>query len=102
MFQAMSQRFQVLFINKKKKKHFELFCSNSKLLINDRIFYFSDEQLVTLLLDFFMAGTETTSNTLSMAMLYMIMYPEIQDKVHQNVDDCVPDGRLPTLQDRTK
>ena len=47
-----------------------------------------------------MAGSETTSNNLSMAMLYMIMYPNIQDKVHENIDSVVTGNRLPNLQDR--
>lgn len=62
----------------------------------------SDEQLIVLLLDFFMAGTETTSNTLSMAMLYMILFPEVQEKVQRSLDEVVPRSRLPTLQDRPK
>ncbi|EEB10337.1 cytochrome P-450, putative [Pediculus humanus corporis] len=61
---------------------------------------FSDKQLIILLLDLFMAGSETTSNNLSMAMLYMIMYPNIQDKVHENIDSVVTGNRLPNLQDR--
>ncbi|KAK6620031.1 hypothetical protein RUM44_006431 [Polyplax serrata] len=61
---------------------------------------FTDEQLIVLLLDFFMAGTETTSNTLSMAMLYMILFPEVQEKVQRSLDEVVPRSRLPTLQDR--
>ena len=63
---------------------------------------FIDEQLIILLLDLFMAGSETTSNNLSMAMLYMLVYPQIQQKVQNNIDLIVPHDRLPTLQDRPR
>lgn len=48
-----------------------------------------------------MAGSETTSNTLSFAILYMIKYPSIQQKVQQEIDQ-VTSGRWPSLQDRPR
>ncbi|KAL0267964.1 UNVERIFIED_CONTAM: hypothetical protein PYX00_010079 [Menopon gallinae] len=63
---------------------------------------FTAEQLIILLLDLFMAGSETTSNSLVMAILYMMIYPEIQSKVQMNIDMVVPVDRLPTLQDRQR
>lgn len=63
---------------------------------------FLDEQLKVLLLDFFMAGAESTSSNLSTAIFYMMTHPEIQKKVQQNIDSAIPKDRLPTLQDRVR
>ncbi|XP_049962656.1 methyl farnesoate epoxidase-like [Schistocerca serialis cubense] len=62
---------------------------------------FTDEQLLSVCLDLFMAGSETTSNTLSFAILYMMRYPEIQQKVQAELDSVVGRTRLPSLADRS-
>ncbi|KAK4873499.1 hypothetical protein RN001_015528 [Aquatica leii] len=61
---------------------------------------FTDEQLLSLCLDLFMAGSETTSNTLGFAMLYMLKYPNVQKKVQDEIDDVVGRNRWPTMQDK--
>ncbi|XP_019871649.1 methyl farnesoate epoxidase-like [Aethina tumida] len=63
---------------------------------------FTDDQLMSLLLDLFMAGSETTSNTLGFAMLYMIVYPEVQAKVQAELDEFVGRNRWPTFADRSR
>lgn len=57
---------------------------------------------MSLLLDLFMAGSETTSNTLGFAMLYMIVYPEVQAKVQAELDEFVGRNRWPTFADRSR
>nr|XP_006813912.1 PREDICTED: cytochrome P450 2J6-like [Saccoglossus kowalevskii] len=47
---------------------------------------FNNEQLKYLLLDFFLAGTETTATTLNWALLFMIRFPRVQDKVQEELD----------------
>ncbi|KAF5297438.1 hypothetical protein FQR65_LT01369 [Abscondita terminalis] len=61
---------------------------------------FTDEQLLSLCLDLFMAGSETTSNTLAFSMLYMLKYPNVQKKVQDEMDDAVGRDRCPTMQDK--
>ena len=50
---------------------------------------FNIEQLTTMCLDFFQAGSETSSTTLSWAVLYLALYPEVQKKcwveIEQNI-----------------
>lgn len=58
-----------------------------------------DDQLVSLCLDLMMAGSETTSNTLSYCVIYMILYPEVQKKVQAELREVIG-HRYPTLQDR--
>jgi cytochrome P450 len=55
-----------------------------------------------LILDLFMAGSETTSNTLEFAILYMMLYPEVQRKVQQEIDTVIGSDRFPTAADRAK
>ncbi|CAH1992971.1 unnamed protein product [Acanthoscelides obtectus] len=63
---------------------------------------FSEEQLVALSMDMFMAGSETTSNTLSFCFLYLILYPEVQKKAQDEIDAVVGKIRVPSLDDRPK
>ena len=56
--------------------------------------------LVHTLFDIFLAGSETMSTTLTWAMLYMGRYPEVQAKVHKELDQVVGVGRLPSLDDK--
>ncbi|KAA0184341.1 Cytochrome P450 CYP3213D1, partial [Hyalella azteca] len=51
------------------------------------------------ILDLFAAGSETTSSTIRWFILYMAVYPEVQRKVQEHIDQVVPEDRLPTLQD---
>ena len=50
--------------------------------------------------DLFGAGTDTTATTLHWAILYLVLYPDIQGKIHAELDAAVGAGRMPTLNDR--
>ena len=43
---------------------------------------FNIEQLIVTILDFFLAGTETTATTLLWAMMYMALSPDVQEKCY--------------------
>jgi cytochrome P450 len=60
---------------------------------------FCKEQLVNIIYDFFMAGTETTSTTLAWAVLFMILHPEVQEKCRAEVDSFLG-ARLPSQDNR--
>ena len=51
------------------------------------------------LFDLFLAGSDTTSSTLNWAMLYMILNPEVQNKVRQEINTNVG-ARRPKVSDR--
>ncbi|KAL3275506.1 hypothetical protein HHI36_020266 [Cryptolaemus montrouzieri] len=63
---------------------------------------FTDEQLIAVSLDLLMAGSETTSNTLSFAVIYMLEYPEVMKRVQSELDQVVGRNRKPTLHDSTE
>ncbi|XP_060519460.1 probable cytochrome P450 303a1 [Cylas formicarius] len=62
---------------------------------------FSEEQLLAICMDMFMAGSETTNNTLSFCFLYLILNPDIQSKAREEIDSVLGD-RMPSLEDRSK
>ncbi|KAL2089583.1 hypothetical protein ACEWY4_014271 [Coilia grayii] len=61
---------------------------------------FEETNLVMNSLDLFMAGTETTTITLRWALLYLIKYPHIQEKVHAEIDLVIGQSRQPSMDDR--
>lgn len=63
---------------------------------------FTEKQLIILILDLFLAGAETTSSSLGFAILYLIHYPEIQTKLHQELDTVIGKTKKPYLQDRNR
>ncbi|XP_066285435.1 cytochrome P450 2D4-like [Branchiostoma lanceolatum] len=54
---------------------------------------FSDKQLLEVLIDLFLAGTETTATTIRWTLLYMMENPEVKEKVHQEIDSVL--GQTP-------
>ena len=60
----------------------------------------SEKQLATSLVDLFIAGTDTTSKAIKWAILYLLHNPDIQTKVHEELDRVVGGARIPTLDDR--
>ncbi len=58
--------------------------------------------LLNLIMDMFLAGGETTGITMTWLVLYMIIHPEAQLKVQQEVDKVTGRSRLPKPSDRTE
>ncbi|XP_021945089.1 methyl farnesoate epoxidase [Folsomia candida] len=64
---------------------------------------FTDEQFMIICYDMFQGGFETSSNTLAFAILYMILNPEVQTKVQEELDSVCPSKKTPILlSQRTK
>jgi cytochrome P450 family 2 subfamily U polypeptide 1 len=61
---------------------------------------FDDDSLHQNLNLLFLAGTETSTTTLRWGLLFMMMHPDIQRKVQQEIDDVVGRQRLPSVNDR--
>ncbi|XP_070764307.1 cytochrome P450 2J4-like [Enoplosus armatus] len=61
---------------------------------------FDFKNLSVCTLDLFGAGTETTTTTLHWGLLYMIYYPDIQERVQAEIDTVIGSSREPTVTDR--
>ncbi|KAG7228949.1 hypothetical protein INR49_008727 [Caranx melampygus] len=61
---------------------------------------FTETNMALCSMDLFLAGTETTSTTLQWAMVYLIKYPDIQKKVHAEIDREIGQDRPPSMADR--
>ncbi|KAJ1087227.1 hypothetical protein NDU88_000412 [Pleurodeles waltl] len=57
---------------------------------------FDDNNMMQVVTDFFVAGTETMITTLRWALLYMVAFPEVQEKVQQELDAVI--GSLQKIQ----
>ncbi|KAI8497864.1 hypothetical protein Bbelb_245160 [Branchiostoma belcheri] len=62
---------------------------------------FTDKQLEYLIGDLFLAGTETTSSTLTWALLYMLRHPDVQDNVHREIDENIGQNFTPSVSHRS-
>ena len=62
---------------------------------------FSEDQLLVIILDLFLAGAETTSTSLKWAILYMILNQDVQEKCRNEIDEVVG-SRQPCLADMPK
>ena len=60
------------------------------------------DNLKVSLFDLFLAGSETTSTTLTWAALYMVRYPEVQARVQQELARVVGEDRSPAMEDRPR
>ncbi|XP_077204029.1 cytochrome P450 2J2-like [Paroedura picta] len=61
---------------------------------------YSDRNLMQCVGDLFVAGTETTTSTLTWALLLMANYPDIQKKVQKEIEDVFGSSQSFSYQDR--
>jgi len=73
-------------------------------LLHVRLFLLpsSEEGLITICLDLFTAGGETTASSLGFSLLYMLVHPNIQKAVQKELDAIVGRDRRPALEDRAR
>lgn len=61
---------------------------------------FHYDNLVSTVLNLFLAGTETTSSTIRFALSVLIKYPKVQGNMQQEIDSVVCQKRSPCMEDR--
>lgn len=76
-------------------------CEDRKLDENSNV-QVSDEKIVGIVNDLFGAGFDTISTALSWSVVYLVAYPEIQERLHREMMEKVGLERSPCLLDRTK
>ncbi|XP_070826389.1 cytochrome P450 2F3-like [Chaetodon trifascialis] len=61
---------------------------------------FHYDNLVSTVLNLYLAGTETTSSTIRFALNVLIRYPKIQERMQQEIDTVIGQERSPCMEDR--
>ncbi|CAK6970130.1 cytochrome P450 2F2-like [Scomber scombrus] len=61
---------------------------------------FSEDQLCAFILDLHFAGTDTTANTMLTAFLYLMNYPQIQERCQQEIDRVLDGKDQASFEDR--
>ncbi|KAI5617281.1 cytochrome P450, family 2, subfamily X, polypeptide 9 [Silurus asotus] len=75
-------------------------CYLDELESRDNESSFDEDQLVIYILNLHAAGTDTTSNTLLTTFLYLMVYPDIQEKCQQEIDDVLQGKAQVSFEDR--
>ncbi|CAG2122636.1 unnamed protein product, partial [Medioppia subpectinata] len=63
--------------------------------------YLTDQNLAMIIYDLFFAGNDTTQRTFQWIVLLMTYYPEMQQKLRQEIESQIGD-RMPTHEDRNR
>ncbi|XP_071476969.1 cytochrome P450 2U1-like [Diadema antillarum] len=78
----------------------DLYLSEIQRTSEDSTSSFDEVNLKVCIGDMFGAGTETTTASLKWSILYMVVHPDVQTRVQDELDRVVGRDRLPTLSDR--
>ena len=62
--------------------------------------YLGDDNILMIINDVFNAAIDTTTTTFDWFIVYSVLYPETQKKLHAQLDSIIGRSRLPNLEDR--
>ncbi|XP_017262599.1 cytochrome P450 2J2 [Kryptolebias marmoratus] len=82
------------------RDYIDVYLAEMKKHKEDPLAGFNIETLQFCTLDLIEAGTESAANTLRWALVYMMNFPEIQEKVQAEIDRVIGQSRQPTIADR--
>ncbi|XP_006881166.1 PREDICTED: cytochrome P450 2U1-like [Elephantulus edwardii] len=63
---------------------------------------FNEDYLLYTIGDLFIAGTDTTTNSILWCLLYMSLHPDVQEKVHEEIKKVIGLNRAPSLTDKVQ
>jgi cytochrome P450 len=63
---------------------------------------FGDDRLLADLVIIIVAAITTTTDTIYAAVLFMLLYPDVQQKIQREIDDVVGRERAPSYEDRAR
>ncbi|XP_077204314.1 cytochrome P450 2J5-like [Paroedura picta] len=80
----------------------DFYLNQMKKSKNDPTSTYNEDNLAQCIFDLFIAGTETSALTLQWALLLMANHPDIQEKVHKEIEDVLGSSQLLHYQDWKK
>ncbi|VDM68659.1 unnamed protein product [Strongylus vulgaris] len=98
--QIEAHKAEIDFDSEKSTDYVEAFLKEQKRHENEPDFG-GMNQLRNTCIDLWAAGMETTSNTLYWGVLYVLMNPEVQRNIHEEMDREIGSQRLITIADRS-
>ncbi|KAK3873881.1 hypothetical protein Pcinc_021142 [Petrolisthes cinctipes] len=63
---------------------------------------FTDNQLMWLVSDLFIVGLDTTVTTLRWCCLFLLREPQVQQRLHEEIEAVIGSDRFPTYEDRLR
>lgn len=64
--------------------------------------YFTELNHDVIFADLFQAASNTTASYLEAIFLYMILYPDVQEKVYREIQDTIPFGHEIVYEDKNR
>nr|XP_056701747.1 cytochrome P450 2D6-like [Euleptes europaea] len=61
---------------------------------------FNEQNLIKIVHEWLTAGTETTSSTILWGLLKMVLHPEIQKRVHEEIEKVLGKDKAPMMEDQ--
>lgn len=71
-----------------------------KLREKDSKSSFTNTQLTMIILDIFIAGSQTTSITIDLALMMLVLRPDIQEKIFHDIQKSIGIEKLPNISDK--
>ncbi|XP_020031424.2 cytochrome P450 2J2-like [Castor canadensis] len=70
--------------------------------MDDPVSTFNEENLIQVVIDLFLGGTDTTATTLRWALIYMVHHGAIQERVQQELDTVLGTAQAVCYEDRER
>ncbi|XP_014487656.1 PREDICTED: methyl farnesoate epoxidase-like [Dinoponera quadriceps] len=64
--------------------------------------YFDEEQLISIVKDLFVAGVETTNNTIGFIITYLAVKQDVQKRVHEEIERVLGKETLPRIEHKNR